>query len=234
MALGRDSEEKRGHKGRHPPWGVSNLCHLLGSQAWGLTKGRPAPWVEGCWGGGLWEAWTEPAKRVHALACPQGRVERAVWDWTSGCPVFCNRPSTCPSPSLSNVPTLLISWLSSALDRGLPWLRKERGLGTQRRLRPGAASRQGGGSLCWHLHRRHSRGSLDLGLHQPSVTHAPQCSESPHGPLLPQHCPPGGPGSQSCGRGDHWLTGGSHLGPRLQGFCSSTFAPDPIQTRRVK
>ena len=180
----------------------------IGLPGLGSDKGQTCPL-----GGGLLRRramgsldWA--CKEGACSGLPQGRVERAVWDWTSGCPAFCYGPSTCPSPGLSNVPTLLISWLSSALDRGLPWLRKERGLGTQRRLRPGAASRQGGGSLCWHLHRRHSRGSLDLGLHQPSVTHAPQCSESPHGPLLLQHCPPGGPGSQSCGRGDHWLTGG--------------------------
>ena len=48
VTLGRDSKEKRDHKGRHPPWGVSNLHHILGSPGLGSDKGQNCPL-----GGGL-------------------------------------------------------------------------------------------------------------------------------------------------------------------------------------
>lgn len=60
------------------------------------------------------------------------------------------------------------------------------------------------GSLCWHLHRCHHPEAAWVSVYsQPPVTHALQCSESPHGPLLLQHCSPMGRDPRACGSGEH-------------------------------
>ena len=48
VPLGGESEEKGGHMGRHPPWGVIRLSHRLGVPELGffVEETSPLGWLE--------------------------------------------------------------------------------------------------------------------------------------------------------------------------------------------
>ena len=81
--MGGASEEEGDYRvGGDPPWGVSDLSHILGAPALASNTGktRPLGWlVGGLVGltGELWEAWTPPLRSAQMLAFTRNRVERA-------------------------------------------------------------------------------------------------------------------------------------------------------------
>ena len=107
-------------------------------------------------------------------------------------------------------------------ERAKPWNTKE--------TQTWAASRQGGGSLFWHLHRCHIRGSLDLCLQptfcNPCPTMLWEPTWAPAAPALLSR----GAGIPELWEGEHWLKGkGVITDPDFRASAPATLDLTPYQ-----